>query len=223
MPAQLLIFDCDGVLVDSEPIAARVLAEALVEFGLDESPESVDDRFRGRSVPDIVRQLEEQLGRSLPSDFGDKLGEKTRVAFEMSLSAVSGVRELLLELTDRGIDMCVASSGSLEKISHSLTLTELLPFFEGRIFSAHQVRRGKPAPDLFLHAAKRMGYPISNCTVIEDSSPGVAGAVLSGARVLGYVAPQRPDSSERRRHLEKLGATVFHHMKEVPRLAGLPS
>jgi len=221
MTAQLLIFDCDGVLVDSEPIAAQVLAEALIEHGLSETPESVDAQFRGKSIADIVRDLESQLGRELAPDFIEKLSATTRSAFEESLRPIPGVHKLLTELTDKSIDLCVASSGSPEKIVHSLSLTELLPFFFGRIYSAQQVRHGKPAPDLFLYAAQQMGYPISQCTVIEDSEPGVAGAVRAGARVLGYVAPNRPDSTQRERGLRQLGALVFHYMHEVPALVGL--
>src|SRR5690606_2544596 len=220
MAAQLLIFDCDGVPVDSEPIAARVLSEALVELGLDETPESVDAKFRGRSIADILRQIESELGRPLPSEFTATLTTTTRAAFEVSLQPVPGVRELLAELAHRGLDLCVASSGSPEKINHSLGLTELLPFFEDRIFSAFHVTRGKPAPDLFLHAAAQMGHPSPSCAMIEDSGPGVTGAVASGAQVLGYVPPGKPDLDERRRTLLDLGAPVFHAMYAVPGLIG---
>ncbi len=218
MTAKLVIFDCDGVLVDSEPIAARVLAEALVELGLDVDPREVDDRFRGRSLADIIVEVEAELGRAVPADFLPRLNEVTRRAFETSLQPVEGVRLALETIAQSGVDLCVASSGSPSKIHHSLGLTGLISFFEDRIFSAHQVDHGKPAPDLFQFAARQMGRSSEESIVVEDSIPGVTGAVAAGATVLGYCSPQLPNAEIHALALAGRGAQVFDSMAELPHL-----
>lgn len=222
MAAELVIFDCDGVLVDSEPVAARVLAEALLELGLHTSVSEVDRLFRGRSLSDIIVAVETRLGAPLPQDFLRKLNAKTRRAFDKELTPISGVGDALLSIARRGVNMCVASSGSPEKIRHSLALTDLAEFFEDRVFSAAQVEHGKPAPDLFLLAAQKMGHPIANCVVIEDSIPGVTAAVAAGASVYGFVSTTLSDRVARSRALGALGARVFHSMHELPELLFLP-
>lgn len=224
MAVELLIFDCDGVLVDSEPLAARVLAEALLELGLPMSNDEVDHRFRGRSLSDIVVEIEALLGTPVPEYFLPKLNTKTRHAFEVELTPIQGVRSALAEFRDRGLPMCVASSGSPEKIRHSLALTDLEGFFEDRVFSASQVKRGKPAPDLFLFAAQQMGPSIASCLVIEDSIPGVVAAVAAGASVYGFASRTLPDPSAHGLALLEQGAQVFGSMEELPgllRLAGV--
>lgn len=218
MTPELVIFDCDGVLVDSEPLAARVLSEAMLELGLETSVEEVDQLFRGRSLSDIVRAIEERLGGNVPESFLPRLKSETQRAFDTGLGPIPGVHEALTEIAGRGLDMCVASSGSPEKIGHSLALTRLTSFFEDRVFSATQVQRSKPAPDLFLFAAKQMGHPIASCVVIEDSIPGVTAAVAAGARVLGFVTPSLSDPDAHRRELAQRGARVFHSMRELPAL-----
>lgn len=224
MAPELVIFDCDGVLVDSEPLAARVLCEALLELGLEMSVERVDQLFRGRSLPDIVLEVEQLLQREkrldarIPESFLPRLRAATEQAFDLGLSPIQGVRAALTHLVKSGVDMCVASSGSPEKIQHSLKLTELSPFFEDRIFSSAQVERGKPAPDLFLFAAQQMGHSISSSVVIEDSIPGVTGAVAAGATVLGFVSPAISDPAEHERELLERGARVFQSMEDLPGL-----
>lgn len=215
MTAELVIFDCDGVLVDSEPAAARVLAEAMLELGLETSVEDVDRRFRGRSLSDIAVQIADLLGAPLPDDFLPKLNADTQRAFDEELRPIPGVREVLASLAHLGVDMCVASSGRPEKIRHSLELTELTEFFEDRVFSASQVEHGKPAPDLFLFAAQQMGYKIADCIVIEDSVPGVTAAVSAGASVYGFVSPSFPDRTAHHLALLERGARVFHSMDEL--------
>lgn len=218
MAALLVIFDCDGVLVDSEPIAAQVLREALAQLGLNDTLEEVDTKYRGRSLLDIVASIETELGEKVPDTFVDDLSARTREAFDRELRPMDGVNELLFELTRRNVSLCVASSGTPEKIKHSLGRTGLLEYFEDRLFSSLMVDRGKPAPDLFIHTAKVMGHGIERSVVIEDSVPGVTGAVAAGARVLAYVAPRLLDLDERRRHMKSLGAQPFHMMDEVPAL-----
>ncbi len=206
----LVIFDCDGVLVDSEPPANRVLSEAIVELGLPATFESVTARFKGRSLSDCVKLIESDLGRSVPADFLTRLNERTFAAFRDELEAVPGVRAVLEGLS---LPRCVASSGSHEKMRFTLGLTALLPWFEPHLFSATQVERGKPAPDLFLFAAKSMGVPAERCVVVEDSVPGICGAVAAGMRVLGFAREGSPEE------LCAAGAEVFLHMDELlPRL-----
>ncbi len=217
-----MIFDCDGVLVDSEPVSARVLAEALGAVGWHPLPEETDRLFRGRSIADIVTLVEKRLGRSLPPNFVSELSEATRTAFDTSLEPVPGVADALDAIAHAGLDICVASSGSPEKIRHSLSLTGLTEFFEDRIFSAVQVERGKPAPDLFRFAASRMGHSIRESIVIEDSLPGVTGAVAAGAEVLGFVSLTLTDWKQHEEALTGAGARVFHSMDELPRLLALP-
>jgi HAD superfamily hydrolase (TIGR01509 family) len=220
MRAKLVIFDCDGVLVDSEPLAARVLAEALLELGLHTTVDEVDRRYRGRSISDIVKDIEGRLSGPLPPNFVPDLSARTQRAFESGLTPIEGVAGALSFIAAQGVDLCVASSGSPEKIRHSLALTGLSGFFEDRLFSATQVARGKPAPDIFEFTAKQMGHAISDCVVIEDSIPGVTGAVAAGAAVYGFVSPELSDPNTQRLLLEERGAHVFFSMNDLPGLLG---
>lgn len=218
MRPALIIFDCDGVLVDSEPIASTVLSQCLKEVGLFWDPEEVDRRFRGRSLRDCLGEVEDAVGHALGASFLENLNHRTYRAFEAELSSVEGVCAVLEELKRESQPMCVASSGSLEKMHLTLGITGLLEYFSDVLFSAAQVARGKPAPDLFLHAADEMGYPIENAWVIEDSLPGVLGAKAAGARVLGFVAEQSKDSAERMRAMSDLNVQIFARMSELPAL-----
>ena len=154
MTFDLVIFDCDGVLVDSEPVANRVFLRALEEIGLRISFEEVCELFVGLPISRCVEIVERRLGRPVPGDFVRRLQERTFERFRSGLQAVSGVRDALDRLD---FPVCVASSGELEKMNLTLGLTGLLPRFEGRMFSATEVARGKPHPDLFLHAAATLG------------------------------------------------------------------
>jgi HAD superfamily hydrolase (TIGR01509 family) len=206
--ARLVIFDCDGVLVDSEPAAHREFVAALAELGLE--PRSDDaDAFVGLSMTRSVEIIEERLGGAVPDDFVARLKERTFRAFRAGLRPVPGVREALDRIP---WPYCVASSGEHEKMRLTLGLTGLLPRFEGRMFSATEVKRGKPHPDLFLHAARTLGAAPRDCTVVEDSVPGVRGAVAAGMRVLGYSA--RTDAGR----LTAAGATPFADMARLPTL-----
>jgi len=199
----LVIFDCDGVLVDSEPIANALLARYLTDLGLPMTREESVDAFMGRSWAAGVELIEERLGHPVPDDFDERYHAELQAAFERELQAVRGI-EAALDAIDE--PRCVASSGTHERIRSSLRLTGLLDRFpDETIFSAEDVEHGKPAPDLFLHAAATMGFEPRDCVVVEDSPAGIQAALAAGMRVLGYGV--RFD-----------GAETFASMSELPAL-----
>jgi len=208
-PCSLIIFDCDGVLVDSEPIGNRILVEAIGELGLTLSLEEALNLFKGTKMADCVKILSERLGLPLPEDFVAMLRARTAEAFRKELQPVAGVHAMLNRLT---IPRCVASSGPREKINLSLSVTALLPYFEGRIFSSYDIGSWKPSPDLFLHAAASLGVHPSSCAVVEDSALGVRAGTAAGMRVFAY------STASARTEMELLGATPFFHMDELPSL-----
>jgi len=210
----LIIFDCDGVLVDSEPTANRVFTAALHELGLDWSYEQVCGRFIGLSMSRCVELIEEELGRPVPERFLDDLQRRTFDKFRSDgLAAVRGVEQMLDALDS---PFCVASSGELEKMRMTLGQTGLLHRFAGRMFSAQQVSLGKPAPDLFLFAADSCGVAPERCAVVEDSVPGVQAGVTARMTVFGYV--ERSD----RAALAANGAVVFDSMTDLPGMIRAP-
>ena len=209
MTIDLVIFDCDGVLVDSEGIANAELCKALCEQGLDMSLEQVIDTFVGLSMSRVVTISQERLGHALPTDFLDRLQEKTFAAFEQSLQPVKDVQAVLQSLSEMSQKTCVASSGSFEKMACTLGLTGLEGFFQGNIFSSSQVRRGKPYPDLYIYAAEQMNADPSRCLVVEDSLPGVQGAVAAGMEVLAYSVRGQD------KKLATAGGMVMADMKDV--------
>ncbi|MFD7880747.1 HAD family hydrolase [Streptomyces sp. NPDC059766] len=189
MRYDLVIFDNDGVLVDSEPISNRLLAAYLTELG---HPTSYEDSIRdymGSAMHRIHDLVQERTGRQLPPDFDDVFHARVFAAFERELKPVPGVADVLSQLTADAVPYCVASSGSHERIRVGHRTTGLDRWFdEDRIFSSQDVGRGKPAPDLFLYAAERMGVPPQRCVVIEDSPLGVQAAVAAGMDVYGFTA-----------------------------------
>ena len=202
-----VIFDCDGVLVDSEPISNRILTGMLNDLGLSYTVERTMDRFVGRSMPSCVALIQEELGAPPPADFSEEFHRRTVAAFEADLEPVRGIREVLDRLP---WPHCVASSGDHAKLRATLTRTGLYDRFAGRIYSALDVARGKPHPDLFLHAAERMGADPSRCAVVEDSVLGVQAGVAAGMRVFAY-AGTMGDAA-----LAAAGAhDVFHDMSEL--------
>ena len=203
----LVIFDCDGVLVDSEPLSNRLLAERLTAIGLPTTTEGSIRDYMGRSWSSCQALIEERLGRPLPDGFADGYHEELFAALRSELRPVAGVETALDAISS---PTCVASSGAHEKIRTSLAATGLLERFEGRIFSATEVEHGKPAPDLFLHAAAAMGFAPADCVVVEDAPAGVAAGRAAGMRVLGYAALTPPGALE--------GARVFSSMDELPAL-----
>ena len=207
----LIIFDCDGVLVDSERVANTVLSEALQALGLPYPVERTIASFMGRSMKACVDQIEQELGRPLGTQWLDQVQADTFKAFETTLTEVAGVSAMLDQIQPR-FKSCIASSGDYVKLHTTLTKTQLKPRFEGRIFSAVDVKHGKPAPDLFLHAAQQMGVPPARCVVVEDSVFGVQAALAAGMRVFGYAAMTASTA------LQQAGATVFTDMKALPLL-----
>ncbi|TQV68287.1 HAD family hydrolase [Exilibacterium tricleocarpae] len=213
----LVIFDCDGVLVDSETIANETLYRHLTALGLSTSPQACDRRYRGRSMAACVGLIEAQLGRALPEDFLEGLQRDTFSQFERQLTAIPGVVEIVARLHAAAVPFCVASSGSHAKLRLTLTKTGLWSYFAGRIYSAEDVERGKPAPDLFLHAATQMGVDPQLAWVVEDSLPGVEAGLAAQMQVLAYHSDK-----ERPAPLPAAGAvTCFSAMAELPALLGL--
>ncbi|GAB2573868.1 HAD family hydrolase [Streptomyces capparidis] len=189
MRYDLIIFDNDGVLVDSEPIANRVLAAYLTELGHPTSHEESLRDFLGSSVSRIREVVGERSGRALPGGFEAELLARTVAAFETGLRPVAGMPRVLEKLDADGVPYCLASSSAHPRIRASLRLAGIAAHFpEERIFSAQDVARGKPAPDLFLHAARAMGADPAGCAVVEDSPLGVDAAVAAGMDVYGYAA-----------------------------------
>ncbi|MEU9802604.1 HAD family hydrolase [Streptomyces sp. NPDC051000] len=213
-PIELVIFDCDGVLVDSERIAARVQVALGAELGWPLTREEVVDRFIGRSHASIRELVAARLGEETAAMWSDRFEQLHREAVDADLAPVEGLPEALDAIT---LPTCVASSGSHDKMRHTLGRTGLYERFVGRIYSASEVARGKPAPDLFLHAARHLGVDPAACVVVEDSRPGVQAARAAGMRAFGYAGGLTP--AER---LEGPATTVFHDMRELPALvAGL--
>ncbi|TAJ90916.1 MAG: HAD family hydrolase [Reyranella sp.] len=215
----LVIFDCDGVLVDSEPLANTCFARALRREGLDWSVEETMRRLMGRSMKSCVEIVEGELGRALPADFVACLQADTLQAFrDAPLGVVPGVVEAIDAIEAAGIATCVASSGSLDKMRVTLGITGLWSRFEGRIFSSTQVPRGKPFPDLFLHSAIQMDQQPFDCMVVEDSLPGIQAARAAGMRALAYVGATYADAEA----LRAAGGRTFDAMSSLPMLAWAP-
>ncbi len=193
-PRFLIVFDCDGVLVDSEPISNGVLAQMLAEQGWELALADARARFQGLTLAEVRRHAEAQLGRALPDGWLDEFVARRAAVFDAELRPVDGAAALVARVRDAGIAYCVASQGSLAKTARSLRLTGLDGLFaEDARFSATQVPRGKPAPDLFLLAASRFAVPPARCAVIEDTPSGVRAAVSAGMTAYGFTA----DSDER--------------------------
>lgn len=213
----LVIFDCDGVLVDSEPVANRILAAAINRLGYAISLSETRAAFVGHSMVQVMQKIEHTTGKSLPEDWRENLQRETYVAFRKSLRAVPGVEAALMAIRNAGIKLCVASSGSPDKMELTLGLTGLRPYFGDFLYSSTMVARGKPHPDLFLYAAMQMGTPPEQAVVIEDSVPGAAGARAAGMRVLGYAGDADSDSAG----LVAAGAKIFRDMAGLPALLGV--
>ncbi|MFB7055068.1 HAD family hydrolase [Streptomyces vinaceus] len=212
-PVELVIFDCDGVLVDTERLAVRLQVDLGVELGWPLTEDEVVERFIGRSEESIVEQIAERIGAQSAALWWKLLIQRHRDAVDLGLEPVDGLPEALEGIAALALATCVASSGSHEKMRHTLGRTGLYGHFEGRVYSASEVSRGKPAPDLFLHAARRMGVDPAACVVVEDSGPGVRAARAAGMRAFGYSGGPTP--AER---LEGPGTVVFDDMRALPEL-----
>lgn len=208
MPFDLVIFDCDGVLVDSEAISNRVLASILNRQGATLSPTDAQRLFVGQSVCAVRQTALRELHVELPSDWAAGYYEELIPALA-EVEPIPGVRALLDRLVTLGVPVCVASQGPPEKMKMTLSVTRLEAFFEGRIYSAESVERPKPAPDLFLHAADACGVRPTRCAVVEDSELGVTAARSAGMTVYAYCHP-----SEAAR-MSAHGAQPIHSMDEL--------
>jgi len=205
----LVIFDNDGVLVDSERAASRILSELLTACGLPLAPAACTAAYLGRSLAAVRADAEGRLGRPLPPDFEARYHDRLFEVFRTTLAPVPGVRAALDRIR---LPACVASSGSRARIQLALEVTGLLGRFAGRIFSAEDVGRGKPAPDLFLHAAAALGADPGRCAVVEDSPLGVEAANAAGMTAFGFARLTPPG---RLRHAR---GGVFRRMAELPAL-----
>lgn len=212
-PAPLVIFDCDGVLVDTEPTSNRVLAAAISEAGLTIDADEVWEEFEAMRLSDVQARVEERLGRALGESWLPDFEARRVAVFEEGLDPVSGVEEVLRDLRAAGRQICVASQARREKMALTLSLTGLRGYFDdGSLFSSTLVERGKPHPDLLLYAAREKGFEPEHCVVVEDAVPGVLAAQAAGMPVFGY-APEGTDD-----RLAIAGARVFSSMAELPEL-----
>jgi HAD superfamily hydrolase (TIGR01509 family) len=213
----LIIFDCDGVLVDSEVISCRAHAATLTRHGYSITADQVLDRFLGVSDREARMTIEAELGHSLPADFEAQMKQAALQRYADELRPIPDINDVMAAI---GLPKCVASSGTPEKIRHGLTCAGIYDLLAPHIFSAVQVKRGKPAPDLFLFAAEQMKVPPARCVVIEDSIPGVTGAIAAGMTALGFHGGShcRPGHADTLRAAG--AAATFDDMRELPGLIG---
>lgn len=186
MTPDLVIFDCDGVLVDTEVILQRIDLQLVTELGWPITIDEIREHFLGRKTDQVLAAIEARLGRPVPHGWAQKRRSAYQRACEMELRTVPGVTDAIASIHASGTQTCVASSGSHQAIRHSLGLTGLWSTFEGRVFSSHDVPHPKPAPDVFLLAASNLGVEARACVVIEDSPVGVRAAHAAGMRAVGY-------------------------------------
>jgi HAD superfamily hydrolase (TIGR01509 family) len=201
-----IIFDCDGVLVDSETISNQVLIEMLKPLGLEMTINDALRKFSGSSLKSCFLQIEHLIQKTLPADFENEYRKKTFAAFKSELKPIKGVSEFIQNLD---IAYCVASSGPVEKIVLNLTTTGLIEKFEHKIFSSYQINSWKPEPDIFLFAAKEMGFSCDECIVIEDSKTGVMAGIKGGFTVYGLA------NTHTEKELHDGGAIVFHSFEAL--------
>ena len=207
----LIIFDCDGVLVESEVLSCRCLSKVLASYGIDLGLDQALDLFLGRSMTAVVEHYA-ALGRPIPEQFSTELTAGVRAAFTSALCPIEGVSSVLEGLQ---IPHCVASSSDVDRVSLSLSLTGLAPHFDNRLYTSQMVERGKPAPDLFLHAAERMQADPRRTLVIEDSISGVAAGKAAGMTVWGFVGGSHYQSRDGKAILREAGADrVFGRMAD---------
>ncbi len=219
MSDTLIIFDCDGVLVDSELLACRILAEAVRGLGLAMDDDEANEVFIGCSIEMVLDILSARLGRPVGTDFADKFHDDLHAGMQLELDPIAGVHEAITQIQalDHVGGLCVASNGEPVTVRTSLGAVGLLPFFADRLYTARQAGRAKPHPDLFLHAAREMQFSPQHCIVIEDSVHGVNAAGAAGMRVFGY-APDAELEKPCDHRLSVAGARIFMAMAELPAL-----
>ena len=216
MSVGLVIFDCDGVLVDSEPIATRILLETLAELGLEMATAEAYRAFLGKSLVSVCESLRRDYGIEADASALERMRERLYRALRRELQPIDGITEALEGLQR---PFCVASSSQPERVRLSLEVTGLAAYFNGQVFSASMVERGKPAPDLFLHAAIKMGVARTDCLVVEDSPAGIEAALSAGMTAFGFTGGSHAALPAHREILESLGsALVFDDMRDLPNL-----
>jgi len=204
-----IIFDCDGILVDSEEISTSILIQMANEIGANIKMEYALKNFTGKSLKSCLDYIEKQIDQPLPNRFEKEYRSRTFSAFKTDLKPINGIKELLNKIT---VPCCVASSGPVDKIRLNLTTTNLIQKFEDRIFSSYEISSWKPNPEIFEYAAGKMGFEPNQCAVIEDSLAGVQAGVKGGFDVYGLA------NDKNKVELEKAGAKVFFEMNELYKL-----
>ncbi len=207
---KLIIFDCDGVLVDSEQLTNKVLVDCLNELNFEMQYEEAFRKFKGCHLAECIAYIEAKNQKKLPPDFAQFFRAKMGLEFEVSLKPIPGVKEAIEELSDYNI--CVASNGPPQKMQKTLSLTGLLHHFGSNIYSAYSIQKWKPEPDLFLYASSQHNVEPNNCIVIEDSVFGVTAAKRAKMKVLGFAGANSADE------LANAGAQVFNDMLQLPKL-----
>ena len=208
---KLIIFDCDGVLVDSEPLSNRTIAGQMRELGIAMTEEEAIQLFAGGSLKNVTDYVKEATGNEAPSDMEDVYRERSYELFRKELQPVHGIKAILQQIPNI---KCVASNGPIEKMKLNLKLADLIHFFDENLFSAYEIGHWKPDPRLFLHAAQAMGFEARDCIVIEDSDHGIYAAKAAGMQVYGF-AGRTP-----REKLESAGAEIFEEMGQLSRILG---
>lgn len=212
---RLVIFDCDGVLIDSEIIAARAQSRALAEHGIAITPQEAARRLDGIPDADMWQTLQDENARALPADFPRQYADRLQDTFRQELRALPGVRETLAALRQRGMAYCVASSSTPPKLEAALKLVGLWEEFAPNVFSTAQVAHGKPAPDVFLFAARQMRTAILECVVVEDSVPGVRAARAARMRSVGYIGASHNGPDQRKRLLDEGAFEVIDDLRRL--------
>jgi HAD superfamily hydrolase (TIGR01509 family) len=215
---RLVIFDCDGVLIDSEVIAARAQSQALAAHGIAITPEEAARRFAGIPDADMWQTLQQESERRLPDGFARQYADRLQASFRQELRALPGAAETVAALRERGMQLCVASSSQPAKLEAALRMVGLWDAFAPNVFSVAQVARGKPAPDVFLFAARRMRAAILDCVVVEDSVAGVRAARAARMRAIGYVGASHNGPGQRQRLLDEGASEVIDDLRRLPEL-----
>ncbi len=211
----LIIFDCDGVLLETESVANQCEVEALQKLGFPIVLEEYIDLALGKRSREVEILLKEKYQIDLPPGFWKEMSDKQNSLFERHLTAVEGVSQAIESIP---LPRCIASSSGLERLHYTLNIARLLPFFEGRIYSAESVKRGKPFPDLFLYAAKQMAADPNQCLVIEDSLAGIEGGLSAGMTVIAFGGGKHITPRMKNRLQESKAHFFFDRMSDLPNL-----
>ncbi|MEQ5777362.1 HAD family hydrolase [Thalassospira sp. NFXS8] len=220
LPAAIkaVLFDCDGVLVNSEPISLSTLVDVLAHFGAPLSGEEVARRFTGRSSAAPIEHIHIETGRDVSAEFKPYFYDRLFVRYETELHKITDIDNVLAALKKRGIPFCISSSSSVQRLETTMRITGLGHWFGSRIYSADFVQNGKPAPDLFLHAANDMGFDPAGCLVIEDSVAGVQAAIAAGMTCWGFVGGGHYEGTRdvaTQRLIEAGAHQVFENMADI--------